>query len=649
MYYITKSTISVRVAPAAEGKIVNILKPHTVIRTIEEKNGWLRTISGQYILKSEYLEPLETYNKRMKRDGYLDRVISLAKPRMMATNINPRATTDDLDDSKSVNVIGNIKDINGTPVPVSDENTIYAVVADSIDKEKGTCKIVSAANPNQQYTVNMTDLQVMGDDGKWQDVELTEDQQHQQQVDFIVNNIQNIEGYIANTINDFANMNIEHTRSVYGMPYQFTPIVDNRWDGSFNSSSFGRKYAEKIVARMPMLIMQAGIPEFLQGYNEDDRKTISGAILSNLPGLGKDESDLNNLVNQAGKYYALKITSTEYYDCVNPMCNAMASLLNLSDTEVTINGVKGKLGSFRWQDVSRNPRWGYYQGSVSFYINSDAQVQETFSNGTTQSQLASKVNQLGALGQEVQFLLGGVANTTGFDLTAYGKNSIAGDGKVDLQASNGIIDNLIANAKTLIAGGRMIFPEIWSDSQFMRSYQVTIKLDSPDCDNLSIFLNIFVPLCHILGFVQPRRIGSNTYISPFLCRAYYKSMFHVDMGIITECNITKGDIGAWNQNGLPTQVTVQLTIKDLYNVLSMATNFGTNDLIGNPAQLDYLANLCGINIAAPDLLRTLALWWIIRGPNRISSNLSNLWDGAINQVYRKWYNLTEFGRANMTM
>ena len=273
MYYITKSTISVRVAPAAEGKIVNILKPNTVIRTIEEKNGWLRTISGQYILKSGYLESLEMYNKRMKRDGYLDRVITLAKPRMMATNITPRATTDDLDDCKSVNVIGNIKDINGTPVPVSDENTIYAVVADTIDKEKGTCKIVSASNPNQQYTVNMTDLQVMGDDGKWQDVELSEDQQHQQQVDFLVNNIQNIEGYIANTINDFANMNIEHTRSVYGMPYQFTPIVDNRWDGSFNSSSFGRKYAEKIVARMPMLIMQAGIPEFLQGYNEDDRNT----------------------------------------------------------------------------------------------------------------------------------------------------------------------------------------------------------------------------------------------------------------------------------------------------------------------------------------------------------------------------------------
>lgn len=644
-YYITHSAVSVRVAPAAEGKIVDVLKPNSIIRVVEEKNGWFKTISGKYVLHGEYIELLDTYNKRMDRDGNPNAKITLAKPRNVALNISPRASIDDIKDSTSVNLPNGAQDVNGTFIPVNND-TIYAVVPGSVNKDDGTIKIKSA-NGTQEYTVRATDVQIMVGT-EWEDVQLSDEEIHQQQINSILEGLEDMNSYLVNSIADFTNMDIDGIRCVYGMPYQFTPIVDNRWDGSYDNKAFGRKYVQKIVARMPMMIMQAGIPEFLQGYNDEDKSKISSAIMSTF-GLGEKDSDLQNVVNQSGKYYALRISSEDYYDCVNPMCRAIAQLLGLGDREITINGYREKLSSYRWQNVSQHPRWGYYQGSVSFYINSDAQVQETFSNGTTQSQMANRINQLGALGQEVQFLLGGVTNMTGFDLASYGKGSIGADGKVNLESSNGIIDNIIANAKTLIAGGRMIFPEIWSDSQFMRSYNVTLKFDSPDCDNLSLYLNILVPLCHILGFVQPRRVGNNVYISPFLVRAYYKSMFHVDMGIITECNITKGDVGAWNQNGLPNQITVQLTIKDLYNVLDMATNHGNNDLIGNPAQMDYLANLCGVNIAAPDIMRTLALWWIIRGTNRISDTVNNLWGNAINQVYRKWYNLTEFGRANQTM
>ena len=186
----------------------------------------------------------------------------------------------------------------------------------------------------------------------------------------------------------------------------------------------------------------------------------------------------------------------------------------------------------------------------------------------------------------------------------------------------------------------MFFPEIWNDSQFMRQYAVSIKLDSPDCDDLSIYLNILVPLAHILGFVQPRFTGTNTYISPFLVRGFYKSQFHIDMGIITGCEIKKGDVGAWTQSGLPTQIEVDLTIKDLYNVLAMALQNGTADLIGNPMQLDYLANLCGINIAEPDFMRTIKLWFALRGLTRIEDNVRNMYSGAILGLFRMYNNIT---------
>ena len=91
-------------------------------------------------------------------------------------------------------------------------------------------------------------------------------------------------------------------------------------------------------------------------------------------------------------------------------------------------------------------------------------------------------------------------------------------------------------------------------------------------------------------------------------------MFHIDMGLITDCSIEKGDVQAWNQDGLPTQITVNLTIKDLYNVFSLAAGTGWNDVLSNPAELDYLANLCGINIEYPDFRRQLYLWKAIRNP-----------------------------------
>lgn len=654
-YYITSSTVSVRVGPGSDYKIINVLKPGTVVRTVEDKNGWLKTISGRYILKTQYIELLDKYNKRMLRDGKKDEVIQIARINPTVTRISTMsnsnsgistyATTDQLNDYVgSARVSSGTKDINGTVLPADDENTIYTIVKGSYDEGNGTIKLSSTSNSGTtEYTVNLADIQIKdSDSNQWETVQPSEDSVHKQQINSIIDLIKATRSRNTMLNINLADLNISNTRSVYGMPYQFSSIVDNRLDGSFNNISFGRKYAEKIVARMPMMVIQAGVPEFLQGYNDDDKTAISEAIMNTF-NIGKDDSDLSNIVNESGRYYALKVTPTEYYDCVTPMCRAAGMLLGLGDKEIIINGVKDKVSNFNWMDVARNPVWGYYQGAVSFYINSDAQIQESFSNGTTQSQLASRVNQLGALGQEVQFLLGGVTNATGFDLASFGKESLGSDGKSNFSNANGVIDNLIANAKTLIAGGRMIFPEIWSDSQFMRSYQVTIKLDSPDCDNLSLYLNIFVPLCHILGFVQPRRVGSNVYISPFLVRAYYKSMFHIDMGIITECNITKGDVGAWNQNGLPTQVTVQLTIKDLYNVLSMSTNHGTNDLIGNPAQLDYIANMCGVNIAEPDIVRNLKLWWLIRGTNRVEDNLHSAWTGAMNSIYGRLYNLTSWG------
>ena len=454
--------------------------------------------------------------------------------------------------------------------------------------------------------------------------------------------------------NDYDNsiFQVQNTRSVFGFPYQFEPTVDNRLDGSFNQKSFGRKFSQKIVSRAPILIMQAGVPDFMKGFSDAEQQSLIGELTGIL---GGTTSDADKIANQSGKYYSFKEKSVEYFRAVTDMCRATASMIGVGHREVDVNGETGQLYNFDWSRAASgnggsHNLFGYYRQAVAFYANVEPQMQDGFANGSRASQLAGKVNQISDQAAELQFILGatGTVDPTGLAKTVKDATSQenasekAGEGAKD----TGVIGTLIDKVDTLMSGGKLIFPEIWSDSSYTKSYNITIKLDSPDCDPLSIYLNIIAPLCHILGFCMPRWSGSNAYVSPFIVRAYMRSMFHVDMGIITSCDIVRGTQQGWTQDGLPTEVTVNLTIKDLYNVLSMIVSKNLDDIIANPAQLDYLGNLCGINVAVPDFQRTLALWVACRNPatalsdavlrvqSRMAGAINNRWQNLFNQYWR---------------
>ena len=471
----------------------------------------------------------------------------------------------------------------------------------------------------------------------------------------IIDDIKGIEDWASQKLDNLFNgtkFTISSTRAVFGMPYQFSPITDIRLDTDANSGAnsayFGRLYYEKIIARAPVMIVQVGVPSFMFSFSKEQHDTILEKLTF---GDGrKHDAAANSIVNGNGRYYSFKETGEQYFAAVNSMTRVIAGLMGIEDKPIpTPSGGTQAAGHVNWADQSMSKLWNYYHHSVCFYIDSQPQVQEDITNGTRQSQLASKVNQIGDMASEIQFLLGGVSNLTGKDFTVNQSN-------IGSSNTTGIISSISENIKALMAGGRMYFPEIWSDSNFMRQYSVSIKLDTPDADPLSVYLNIFVPLCHILAFCLPRSAGKNVYVSPFLIRAYYKSMFNIDMGIVTSCSITKGNQGSWTQDGLPTEVTVNLTIKDLYDVMSLAVfnNEGnlesetvtTNNVdlvLANPGQIDYLANMCGINISEPNFGRYLKLMWLAYNPTLIiGDRLRGFNKAIISEVYNKWNNLTIF-------
>lgn len=435
-----------------------------------------------------------------------------------------------------------------------------------------------------------------------------------------------VEDVYAQTIEN--NFSISNMRGIFGMPYQFMASSDTRLNTK--TDAIGRKYAKEIVANMPLLLITPGKPVFLSQYSKEGRS----GIIKQFIGLATDSfsSDLNDIIfnEKFGKYYTLEYDFVEYFKYVNAMCRIAARFMNLQDE--VIDGTP--LDEYEWsQNVNKNfnKLFSTYNGCTAWYCNSDTNISDTFSNGTTESAIMSRINSLSDAGRELNFILGTVKSETGLEFDKFtSMGNLTGNMEVteefidktlgSTSGIGGLFKTITNSAQTLVAGGKLVFPEIWSDSSFSRSYDIELKLVSPDSDNLSIYLNIIVPLLHLLALVLPREaVKTHGYMSPFLVRGFYKGLFNVDMGIITSMNFTKGKESAWNVDGLPTTVDVSFTIKDLYNDMYMTSMDDMKyNMMNNIILMDYIGNLCGININQTDIKRGIDMYLMQNVKNRIT-------------------------------
>jgi len=455
-------------------------------------------------------------------------------------------------------------------------------------------------------------------------------------------------------------LDFENTAAMMGMPYQFLPWVDRRVkDGDdvvTNYTYLGRKYAEKIAVRSPMLIIQPGKAQYMAEASNEEREALLKA------GLGGDDGALNNSsfddeTANPHRYYTFALDHASYNAYVNTLCWACA--LNLGLNTGLYEGVDESFSSynkFMNRDITDNVDGVYdftqkftqnfkYTGAIAFYVNSDSQVSESVNTSTTQSQLSEKVNGISDLAREIQFVLGtngriaDVAASLGKTSAGALETAVSNIGSA-FTGSGSLLASIGESIGTIIAGGKMIFPEIWQDTQFSRSYSINIKLVSPDNDDLSIYHNILVPLMHIFALSLPRGTSTNSYLSPFLIRAAYKSFMNIDMGILTGVSITRGAEGCWNRHGIPTSVDVSLEIKDLYPVMNLARYPAYTslipfvddgyDILKNDALLAYIANLCGLNVANSDVARTLVFKTIMT-----TKSVTNIPNGIVDATWSK--------------
>lgn len=459
---------------------------------------------------------------------------------------------------------------------------------------------------------------------------------------------------------------------IFGLPYQWDGIADRRMvDASGKTLNFGRKYAEKIAARMPLVFFTPGRPSFMPGSDDESKDNILSILTQKMIGDESKISESLDAILNAGdtgakKFYALNFAQEEYFRYVNPMCQIMAKYMGLdSDYNMKI-GKKNKVNftKFDWSQALTDGFTKYWSSAsaIPFYVDAASSASDSFSNDTTQSWLAGQVSGLSSQAKEMQFLMGTATSAT----DNAGLLGVVGDAVNSLRdklssmttskSGSDMMANVGSSLVAIAQGGSMIFPEIWDNSSVGRSYSINIKLRSPDCDNLSLYLNIMVPFIHCLCMCAPQMMGNNvnTYGSPFLVRAYCKSMFNIDMGIITSMDVSRGKEGAWNANGIPTEMDITLNIKDLYDVfsitgwdnsISLASVFSKKknsslQIIKNTAMMDYLGNLAGLNLNQPEVTRNIQSYIMLTGnrvrnwPNRQWLKLQQAVDNRLHDLYR---------------
>lgn len=407
---------------------------------------------------------------------------------------------------------------------------------------------------------------------------------------------------------------------IMGVPYQFMESVDPR----IPNTIYGRTYAERIVTRMPLLLLSPGRVNFLSEADKNTAAQTLQEISNSVEKLGVNV-DSNKLI----RYYTFDFDYTEYYQYVNMMMGTGAQYLGIQDVKIKCQGEDKKIGAIDWMKMGQSEFKSLVSTKeyVAFYVDSAASSTDSLSNSTTESSLANSVNSVQDAAREIQFLTGMTGKGSSYfeeDAERSVLNSVDDFADKYLNGSQ-LFSDIMGNFSTVAMGGRLIFPEIWADSDFTKDYDINIKLRTPDKDPVSWYMNIYRPLTYLICMTAPRQSDNpNGYKSPFLVRGFYKGLFNCDMGMITSLNISRGKESAWTLNGLPTEVDVSVSIKDLYSALTINKEQDAANFINNIALISYIGNSCGVNINDIDVNKMADIYLMLK-TNKYRHLPNNIW------------------------
>lgn len=460
---------------------------------------------------------------------------------------------------------------------------------------------------------------------------------------------------------------------LFGIPHQFPPIVDPRL--SQVSNTLGASYAEKIVTDGAVCTIIPGKPKYLPNTGRSARSsTTSGLLLASNQGF-KNTSAINNFVHAGGggdyfRLYDFEKCYHEYMSYVNLLCRSGAALLGLDQTFSLPGGntsfMQYNWANWKWSNRAKGSNVGtfinnlkslknrssggiglYDEGSrpeslestfnnteyVQFYVDPESAATDSLSNSQTESQLKSLFDSNSGLLKELAFMMdSGMVGDKAADFNNFVSESVGSLGAFTEESLSGTpfsaLGRIINLGGNVLKGENIIIPDIYQTTSYTKSYDLTVHLRSPYGTRLSYYLNIFVPMMHLMALAMPKATSANSFHSPFIIKAFIEGAWSCNLGLVQSITVNK--VGESRSiDGLPMEVDVSLSISDLYSDLSMNTNADITNFVNNASLVDYLATNCGLSLAQPNFEKKINL--VLNTVGNIPKNFGS----AGNQILEK--------------
>ena len=464
-----------------------------------------------------------------------------------------------------------------------------------------------------------------------------------------------------NSVTRMMQENVEMDKlntQILGIPHQFLKETDTRIDSNNN---FGYGFFNHIYMEKPIVTLMPGKMLFLPSYSKDNKK-IFGSIMTD--NSANARAALQDLISEkaGSRYYDFTSDYTAYMNYVNLMCRVAAVYLGIEDNLGPDDKTKykhydwKKYHSIRNYDTPASTKKDTSVLSVvenffdqvkdditvgqrcyvNFYIDPNTSVNESISNTTQQSMLEGAFDSVEGIVKEAQMLINSVGGSKVQQFVDDAASAVA-----DLAngATFGLFKDMLGLGEEVLHGSNLIYPEIWTDSDYSKSFSVQINLATPYGSKEAIYLNILVPMFHALCLALPRQSTENSYSAPFLIRGYSQGWFSIDMGMVDQITIDKGPEQSWTVEGLPTQVKITLNIKELYGNLMMSPSTKPSYFFANQGLIDYLGCTCGVDMTLPNIYFNFRLAYALLGanfkdiPNRVyykfAENVRNMLRGII--------------------
>ena len=450
---------------------------------------------------------------------------------------------------------------------------------------------------------------------------------------------------------------------LFGLPYQFRPEIDSRVKKV--SSSIGRKYIENVMKVAPVVTIIPGKPKYLPGTKNKEGWThafmsaASGKFEEIQQLIGGETSHVryydfqqayteymkyvNILCRTAATFLELteeldgtplqsydwrnyRWTGDNYHSVAGKIFNAASSNIkegainaiaqfgaaaadaftnaySSSNATSSSNAYKHTTSDSTEEEDELMDAIFQTSNFVQFYVDPDMGGSESGSNSTSDSKIKGMFDSGSDMLKELAFIAGsgGIDTSQLQEFTGASANALA-----DQITTGGSIteffSRIIDVSGNVMKGENIIMPEIYNNSNYDKQYNITVHLKSPYGNRFSYYMDVLVPLFHLLALALPKQTSANTYGSPFLVKAYCEGIFTCNLGIVSQIQIDKRvSPESWTVDGFPSEIDVTLSITDLYSDLTLSPQNEPMLFLSNSSLIEYLGTTCGLNLIQPQL------------------------------------------------